>query len=141
MVLFDRSEGKIAKALSGHSKRVASVQFAPKHSNVLVSAGADKTAKVWRAPSEGNEGLVDLTKFQIASTFKEHSGEITALSMHPTSTYFVTASADKTWSFYDMESELCLTQVSVYTNLIVLTFFFWRKTVSMGMEDVLNKFF
>lgn len=32
--------------------------------------------------------------------------------MHATNKYFVTASSDKTWAFYDLESGACLTQVA-----------------------------
>jgi len=35
-------------------------------------------------------------------TFKDHSGEVTGVSVHATGDYIVTASADKTWSLYDL---------------------------------------
>lgn len=112
VVLFDRDTGKVGKTLAGHSKRVNAVQFAPKHPHVLLSACADKTVKLWTAPAgtSGAEG-VDVSKFALATTFKDHTGDVTALSVHPTSTYFITASADKSWAFYDIETTLCLTKV------------------------------
>ena len=112
MVLFDRDTGKIGKALAGHGKRVNTVQFAPKHPHVLLSASADKTVKLWTAPAgAGDASGVDVSKFALTSTFKDHTGDVTALTVHPTSTYFVTASADKSWNFYDIETSLCLTSV------------------------------
>jgi WD40 repeat protein len=53
---------------------------------------------------------VELKKFSLSATMKDHGGEVTAVCTHPTSQYFVTASADKTWAFYDLEAALCLTQ-------------------------------
>jgi hypothetical protein len=38
--------------------------------------------------------------------------QVTAVSAHPTNQYFVTASMDKTWAFYDAETASCLVQVS-----------------------------
>lgn len=113
VVLFDRDTGKIGKTLPGHGKRVNTVQFAPKHPHVLLSASADKTVKLWTAPAgAGDASGVDVSKFALTSTFKDHTGDVTALTVHPTSTYFVTASADKSWNFYDIETSLCLTSVT-----------------------------
>lgn len=53
-----------------------------------------------------------MASMQCVATFKDHSSEITGISVHPSSTYFVTASTDKSWAFYDMETSLCLTQVN-----------------------------
>lgn len=33
------------------------------------------------------------------------------MTVHATQKYFVTASADKTWNFYDLSTGLCLAQV------------------------------
>jgi pre-mRNA-processing factor 19 len=33
------------------------------------------------------------------------------VTVHATQNYFVTASADKTWNFYDLATGLCLAQV------------------------------
>uniref|UniRef100_A0A7S0RAF6 Pre-mRNA-processing factor 19 n=1 Tax=Pyramimonas obovata TaxID=1411642 RepID=A0A7S0RAF6_9CHLO len=106
VVLFDKTEGKIVKTLTGHSKRVTGLQFVPKKEDLLVSCSADKTSKLWRS-SDGQ-----MASMQCVATFKDHSSEITGISVHPSSTYFVTASTDKSWAFYDMETSLCLTQVN-----------------------------
>ena len=37
--------------------------------------------------------------------------QVKALTVHPTSRYFVTASSDRTWAFYDVEAGSCLAQV------------------------------
>lgn len=104
VVLFDKAQGKITQTLSGHSKRVTGLKFVPKKEDLLVSCSADKSTKMWRGSARD--------KMECVATFKDHSGEITGLSVHPSSTYFVTASADKSWAFYDMETATCLAQVS-----------------------------
>lgn len=37
--------------------------------------------------------------------------QVTAVTPHPTHQYFVTASMDKTWAFYDADTASCLVQV------------------------------
>ena len=37
--------------------------------------------------------------------------QVTAVTVHPTHDYFVTASMDKTWAFYDAATASCLVQV------------------------------
>lgn len=37
--------------------------------------------------------------------------QVRAVTVHATQNYFVTASADKTWNFYDLSTGICLTQV------------------------------
>lgn len=37
--------------------------------------------------------------------------QVTAVTAHPTHQYFVTASMDKTWAFYDADTATCLVQV------------------------------
>jgi pre-mRNA-processing factor 19 len=112
VIVFNRETGKVGATLTGHSKRVNAVAFAPKHPHVLVSGGHDKTTKVWRASAGSGAESVQLSEFKLAATMKDHAGEVTAVCAHPTSQYFVTASADKTWAFYDLEAALCLTQVT-----------------------------
>lgn len=38
--------------------------------------------------------------------------QVQAITVHATNNYFVTASLDSTWCFYELSSGLCLTQVS-----------------------------
>ena len=42
---------------------------------------------------------------------QDHSEEVTAVTVHATGDYMVTASMDRTWAFYDLEAQLCLAQV------------------------------
>ena len=43
----------------------------------------------------------------------DHTADVVGVALHPTNKYFITASADKTWAFYDLESMLCMAQVNL----------------------------
>ncbi|MBA0758881.1 hypothetical protein Gotri_021842, partial [Gossypium trilobum] len=106
-VLFDQTSGVILSTLSGHSKKVTSVKFvAP--SNVILSGSADKTLRIWQGSEDGN--------CDCRHILKDHTAEVQAITVHATNNYFVTASLDSTWCFYDLSSGLCLTQVEDPSN-------------------------
>lgn len=71
--------------------------------DVLVTTSADKTARVWKPLESG--------KYTATAVLKDHTGEVTGVTAHSTNDYFVTASLDKTWCFYDTASATCLQQV------------------------------
>ncbi|KAK4732633.1 hypothetical protein R3W88_025621 [Solanum pinnatisectum] len=102
-VVFDRPSGQIISTLSGHSKRVTSVKFAAE-GELVVSGSADKTVRVWQSSENGN--------YDCRHVLKDHTAEVQAVTVHATNNYFVTASLDSTWCFYDLASGLCLTQVA-----------------------------
>ncbi|KAF8388285.1 hypothetical protein HHK36_026951 [Tetracentron sinense] len=101
-VLFDRTSGQILSTLSGHSKKVNSVKFVDRD-ELFVTGSADKTVRVWQASENGN--------YICQHILKDHTAEVQAVTIHATNSYFVTASLDNTWCFYDLSSGLCLTQV------------------------------
>eukprot|EP00475_Leptophrys_vorax_P005901 TRINITY_DN13574_c0_g1_i1.p1 TRINITY_DN13574_c0_g1~~TRINITY_DN13574_c0_g1_i1.p1 ORF type:complete len:446 (-),score=30.15 TRINITY_DN13574_c0_g1_i1:680-1828(-) len=103
-VVFDRDAGQIVASLVGHTKRVCAVKFvAPE--DVLLSASADKTVRIWRGSEDGSG-------YDCQHVVKDHAGEVRAVTVHATNKYFVSASADKTWAFVDIATGACLTQVS-----------------------------
>lgn len=105
VVAFHRPSGQISATLSGHSKRVTCVKLiAP--ANTLLSASADKTVRIWKA-EEGSNG-----RYECKHVLKDHSAEVKAVTVHASNKYFVSASSDKTWAFYDLDTATCLTQVS-----------------------------
>lgn len=73
--------------------------------DLLLTASADKTARVWKLSDEG--------AYSCAAVLKEHSSEVSAAAVHVTNDYFVTASLDKTWCFYDAATTTCLQQVAI----------------------------
>ncbi|KAF5181952.1 Pre-mrna-processing factor 19-like protein [Thalictrum thalictroides] len=103
-VIFDRASGQILSSLSGHSKKVNSVKFVSRD-ELFVTGSADKTVRVWQGNEEGN--------YNCRHILKDHSAEVQAVTIHATNNYFVTASLDNTWCFYDLSSGLCLTQVGL----------------------------
>ncbi|KAM3326842.1 pre-mRNA-processing factor 19 [Capsicum chacoense] len=102
-VVFNRPSGQIISTLSGHSKRVTSVKFAA-DGEIVVSGSADKTVRVWQSSENEN--------YDCRHVLKDHTAEVQAVTVHATNNYFVTASLDSTWCFYDLSSGLCLTQVA-----------------------------
>uniref|UniRef100_A0A2P2MLD3 Pre-mRNA-processing factor 19 n=1 Tax=Rhizophora mucronata TaxID=61149 RepID=A0A2P2MLD3_RHIMU len=102
-ILFDHTSGAILSTLSGHSKKVTSVKFVGE-SDFFLTGSADKTVRVWQGSEDGSYGC--------RHVLKDHSAEVPAVTVHATNNYFVTASLDNTWCFYDLSSGLCLTQVS-----------------------------
>ncbi|KAF9604849.1 hypothetical protein IFM89_010524 [Coptis chinensis] len=101
-VIFDRTSGQILSTLSGHSKKVNSVKFVSRE-ELFVTGSADKTVRVWQGQEDGN--------YTCRHILKDHTAEVQAVTIHATDNYFVTASLDNTWCFYDLSSGLCLAQV------------------------------
>ncbi|XP_048334064.1 pre-mRNA-processing factor 19 [Ziziphus jujuba] len=102
-VIFDRSSGQILSTLSGHSKKVTSVKFVARD-DFFLSGSADKTVRIWQGSDDGN--------YNCSHILKDHDAEVQAVTVHATNNYFVTASLDNTWCFYELSSGLCLTQVN-----------------------------
>lgn len=55
--------------------------------------------------------ITDLCSSCLQAVLSDHSAEVVGVALHPTNKYFITASADKSWAFYDLESTLCMAQV------------------------------
>ncbi|XP_018449448.1 LOW QUALITY PROTEIN: pre-mRNA-processing factor 19 homolog 1-like [Raphanus sativus] len=102
-VLFDRPSGQILSTLTGHSKKVTSIKFVG-DTDLVLTASSDKTVRIWGSSEDGN--------YTCRHTLKDHSAEVRAVTVHATNKYFVSASLDSTWCFYDMSSGLCLAQVT-----------------------------
>ncbi|CAL9067992.1 unnamed protein product [Musa banksii] len=101
-VLFNRTSGQILSTLAGHSKKVTSVKFVP-GSEVIVTGSSDKTVRVWQGTEDGS--------YDCRHVLRDHTAEVQAVTVHATQKYFVTASMDSTWCFYDLSTGSCLTQV------------------------------
>lgn len=97
--LYDRSTDKVLASLKGHSKKVNHVAFREREGEptLLLSAGADKIAKVWSHDSASGEYIPK-------HTIRTHKGEITGLAVHPTSTILALSSTDKTYSLHDLNT-------------------------------------
>jgi len=106
VILFNHSTGKILDTLRSHKKRVTDVKFHPQPDrNIVFSTAQDHTTTIWsRQAAEG--------KFAVGATLTEHQDAVIGVTVHPCGDYFVTASADRTWAFYDLETASCRRQVS-----------------------------
>lgn len=97
--LYDRSTDKVLASLKGHTKKVNHVAFREHDGEptLLLSAGADKVAKIWSHDTASGEYIPK-------STIRTHKGELTGLVVHPTSTILALSSADKTYSLHDLSN-------------------------------------
>lgn len=103
VILFDKGSGKIVDTLKGHKKRISSVKFHPTE-KILFSTSHDNTSAIWTADAAG--------KYTAKHVLKNHTAEVVGCALHPSGSYLVTASADKTWAFYDVGTGVCRTQFS-----------------------------
>lgn len=97
--LYDRSTDKVLASLKGHTKRVNHVAFRERDGEptLLLSAGADKIAKIWSHDSASGEYLPK-------GTIKTHKSDLTGLVVHPTSTLVAYSSLDKTYSLHELSN-------------------------------------
>jgi len=95
--LYDRSTDKVLHTLKGHSKKVNHVAFRESEGEptLILSAGADKIAKIWAHDSASGEYIPK-------STIRTHKGEITGLVVHPTNSIVALSSLDKTYSLHEL---------------------------------------
>ncbi|GAB4850848.1 hypothetical protein Ancab_030149 [Ancistrocladus abbreviatus] len=96
---------RIISSLSGHSKKVTSVKVVPDDDSLVITGSADKTVQLWQGSENGN--------YVCRHILKDHSAEVQAVTVHATKQYFVTASLNNSWCFYDPSHGLCLTQVKL----------------------------
>jgi pre-mRNA-processing factor 19 len=78
------------------------LKFVPRD-ELLITGSADKTVRIWQGSKDGS--------YSCRHTLKDHGAEVEAVTVHATQKYFVTASRDNTWCFYDISTGSCLTQV------------------------------
>jgi pre-mRNA-processing factor 19 len=125
--LYDKTTDKVLASLKGHTKKVNHVALREKEgdSTLLISAGADKIAKIWSHDSASGEYI---TK----STIRAHKGEVSGLALHPSGTILALASHDKTYSMHDLTnftqvfrsqpSEEPFTSLSIHPDGTLLAF-------------------
>ncbi|KAI9028350.1 WD40-repeat-containing domain protein [Phycomyces nitens] len=96
--IYNRDEEKVVVDLPGHTKKVTSVKFRGQdvEKDVFVSASADKHVRVWT--EGGAKG------YHTAHNISAHTADVSALAIHPSKDYFVSAGMDNKWAFYDFEN-------------------------------------
>ena len=94
--VYDANSQKVLHTLKGHTKKVNHVLWREDDAGSLIlSASADKTARVWgyEEPS---------SSYAPRQTFKTHKGDVTGIGVHPSKKLAALASADKTFSVHDL---------------------------------------
>lgn len=100
------------KTLSGHTSFVNAVVFSP-DGRTLISAGADKTIKVW-----------DLSDGRVIRDLSGHTSFVNALAVSPDGQTLVSASADKTIKIWDLttgQEERTLTGHGNFVNVLTIS--------------------
>ncbi|KAF9535329.1 WD40-repeat-containing domain protein [Crepidotus variabilis] len=97
--LYDKATDKVLATLKGHTKKINHVAFREREgeNTILLSAGADKIAKAWAHDAASGEYIPK-------ATIRTHKGELSGLAVHPTSSFFVLSSTDKTYSLHDVST-------------------------------------
>jgi len=97
--LYDTSTDKVLASLKGHSKKINHVALRENvgERTLLLSAGADKIAKIWSQDDASGEYIANYT-------LRSHKGEISGLAIHPTSAFVVYSSLDRTYSIHDLNN-------------------------------------
>ena len=101
--VYDRSSGKIAATLKGHTKKVTSVassaltdgESLPKY---VVSGSLDKHVRAWHTGAEAKSPYTSLANIALA-------GEVNAVALHPCGSLVGAAVADGTCCILDLESK------------------------------------
>ncbi|KAK1391531.1 Pre-mRNA-processing factor 19 [Heracleum sosnowskyi] len=106
-VVFNQSSRKTVSTLSGHADKVTSVKFV-NEGELVVTGSSDKTVRVWRRSEKGS--------YTCRRILHDHTAEVRAVTIHPSQKYFVTASLDCSWQFYDFSSESCVERVACGTG-------------------------
>lgn len=107
VILFDAQAERLAQKLMGHQKKVTAVLLHPTQ-EVVLSASADTTARVWTATNSANWR----DSYTCTHLVRRHKAEITDLSLHPLGDFFSTASRDKSWALHDLASGRVVRHVS-----------------------------
>jgi pre-mRNA-processing factor 19 len=97
--VYDRNTDKVLGTLKGHSKKINRVAIVEKEDEptMVISASADKTARVWAHDSASDEYIP-------RTTVRVHKGEVTGLAVHPLQTLFALGSRDGLYSVHDLRS-------------------------------------
>ncbi|KAI6133309.1 nuclear matrix protein NMP200 [Pisolithus croceorrhizus] len=95
--LYDRGTDKVLATLKGHTKRVNQVAFREREGDhtLVLSAGADKIAKIWAHDEASGE-------YQPRATIRTHKSDLTGVVVHPTSTLVMLSSLDRTYSLHTL---------------------------------------
>ena len=108
VLVYDRSSKKVISTLKGHTKKINSAIFIGGTEgldavpSLIASASADKTVKLWAASNAvGAKG----GPYALKATITGHTGEVSAVSAHPSGTMIASAGMDSTWILSDLSGQ------------------------------------
>jgi len=91
--LFDAGLQKSSSIATGH-KKCLDAKFllgADKNGSMVATCGTDNTVKVWKSGKN-------------VASYDEHTQDVVSIASHVAGAFFVSASADASWHFHDVES-------------------------------------
>ena len=100
----------MAHTLTGHTRAVAAVQLCPVDSDLLASASADTTVRLWRI-GEGREVGAGPEGKPL-----EHAAGVNGVAWNPHGSYLATVSDDTLVRLWDVETGACLRTLPGHTN-------------------------
>jgi hypothetical protein len=90
--------------ITGHKGVVQDLCFSPFHDNILATASADGSLKLWMIPDAGL--TENLTKYD--ADLKGHTKKVSLMKWHPTANFTIgSTSLDGTFKIWDIQSEKC----------------------------------
>jgi WD40 repeat protein len=126
ILLYDMAKETTRGTLTGHEGGTHALAFSS-DSQTLVSAGADKTVKVWDATLKEKKALKTLTG---------HEGPVLAVAISKDGARIASASADKTARIWDVKDAKELFKLAEHTDAVqALVFGADDKSVITGGAD------
>jgi pre-mRNA-processing factor 19 len=97
--VYDRASDTVLATLKGHSKKVTRVALVEREGEptLVLSASADKTARVWAHDAASGEYIP-------RTTVRSHKGELTGLAVHPLQTLAAVGGRDGAYSVHDLRA-------------------------------------
>ena len=107
-------------ANSLHTQAVWSVDFHHTNGNFMISSSMDHTCKLWDLGKQIDINMIKKSKssYKCRQTYRGHVDSVNYCLFQPYSNNVVTASGDKTISFWDIKSGLCIQTFYGHTNSV-----------------------
>ncbi len=130
-LIYNHAQSAIAAELRGHTARINSVAAGEQ---VVLTASADRTARVWR------KGAKKDADFEETLRFSEHSDEVTVVAVHPLQTVAATASKDASWALHAIDSKRDVPLITCKSTSAFLSGHFHPDGLLLGLGDAHGTF-